>query len=128
MWIVRLALRRPYTIAVMALLILVLGTLSLTRMIVDIFPAIDIPVVAVVWNYPGLSAEEMERRVVIISERAYSTTVNGIERIESQSLAGVGLLKIYFQPEADIGAAIAQISAVSSTVLRITPPGMNPPS
>src|SRR6478735_7318292 len=128
MWIVRLALRRPYTVAVMCVLILVMGVLSLTRMIVDIFPAIDIPVVAVVWNYPGLSAEEMERRVVIISERAYSTTVNGIERIESQSIAGVGLLKIYFQPDAEIGPAIAQISAVSSTILRITPPGMNPPS
>src|SRR2546421_5879897 len=127
MWIVRLALRRPYTIAVMALLILVLGTLSLTRMIVDIFPAIDIPVVAVVWNYPGLSAEEMERRVVIISERGFSTTVNGIERIESQSIPGIGLLKIYFQPGTDIGAAIAQIGALSSTILRLAPPGMQPP-
>src|SRR5947209_2980306 len=128
MWIVRLALRRPYTIAVMALLILVLGTLSLTRMIVDIFPAIDIPVVAVVWNYPGLSAEEMERRVVIISERGFSTTVNGIERIESQSIPGIGLLKIYFQPGTDIGGAIAQIGALSSTILRIAPPGMQPPT
>src|SRR5438128_2364547 len=128
MWIVRLALRRPYTIAVMALVILVLGTLSLTRMIVDIFPAIDIPVVAVVWNYPGLSAEEMERRVVIISERGFSTTVNGIERIESQSIPGIGMLKIYFQPNADIGAAIAQIASVSTTILRITPPGMQPPN
>src|SRR5437879_5891337 len=122
MWIVRLALRRPYTIAVMAILILVMGVLSLTRMVVDIFPAIDIPVVAVVWNYPGLPAEDMERRVVLISERAYSTTVNGIERIESQSIPGVGLLKVYFQPGADIGAAIAQISSVSSSILRITPP------
>src|SRR5256886_6379837 len=86
MWIVRLALRRPYTIAVMALLILVLGTLSLTRMIVDIFPAIDIPVVAVVWNYPGLSAEEMERRGGVISERGVSTTGNGGEGIESPSI------------------------------------------
>src|SRR6266571_3165452 len=94
MWIVRLALRRPYTIAVMCLLILVLGALSLSRMVVDIFPAIDIPVVAVVWNYPGLSAEDMERRVVLISERAYSTTVNGIERIESQSIPGIGLLRV----------------------------------
>src|SRR5437667_464299 len=128
MWIVRLALRRPYTIAVMALLILVLGTLSLTRMICDIFPAIDIPVVAVVWNYPGLSAEEMERRVVIISERGFSTTVNGIERIESQSIPGIGLLKIYFQPGTDIGGAIAQIGALSSTILRIAPPGMQPPT
>src|SRR5437763_603887 len=128
MWIVRLALRRPYTIAVMALLILVLGTLSLTRMIVDIFPAIDIPVVAVVWNYPGLAAEEMERRVVIISERGFSTTVNGIERIESQSIPGIGLLKIYFQPGTDIGGAIAQIGALTSTILRIAPPGMQPPT
>lgn len=127
MWIVRLALRRPYTIAVMSLLILVLGILSLSRMIVDIFPAIDIPVVAVVWNYPGLSPEDMERRVVLISERAYSTTVNGIERIESQSIPGVGLLKVYFQPGSDIGAAISQISSVSSTILRIAPPGMQPP-
>src|SRR5256886_8802272 len=128
MWIVRLALRRPYTIAVMAVLILVLGTLSLTRMIVDIFPTIDIPVVAVVWNYPGLSAEEMERRVVIISERGFSTTVNGIERIESQSIPGVGLLRVYFQPGTDIGAAIAQISAFSSTILRLVPPGLQPPT
>ncbi|HKW41586.1 MAG TPA: efflux RND transporter permease subunit [Gemmatimonadales bacterium] len=128
MWIVRLALRRPYTIAVMALLILVLGTLSLTRMVVDIFPAIDIPVVAVVWNYPGLSAEDMERRVVLISERAYSTTVNGIERVESQSIPGVGVLKVYFQPGTEIGAAIAQIGAVSSTLIRLAPPGMQPPA
>ncbi|HVH10016.1 MAG TPA: efflux RND transporter permease subunit, partial [Gemmatimonadales bacterium] len=128
MWIVRLALRRPYTIAVMALLILVLGALSLTRMVVDIFPTIDIPVVAVAWNYPGLSAEEMERRVVVISERAYSTTVNGIERIESQSIPGIGLLRVYFHPGTEIGGAIAQISAVSNTILRLTPPGMQPPT
>src|SRR5512135_241713 len=128
MWLVRLALRRPYTVAVMALLILVLGALSVSRMVVDIFPAIDIPVVVVVWNYPGLSPEDMERRVVLISERAYSTTVNGIQRIESQSIPGVGLLKVYFQPGSDIGAAIAQISSVSFTILRIAPPGMQPPT
>jgi multidrug efflux pump subunit AcrB len=128
MWIVRLALRRPYTVAVMCLLILVMGVLSLTRMIVDIFPAIDIPVVAVVWNYPGLSAQDMERRVVLISERGFSTTVNGIERIESESIPGLGMLKVYFQPGTDIGAAIAQISSVSTTILRIAPPGMPPPS
>ena len=127
MWIVRLALRRPYTVAVMCFLIFVMGILSLTRMIVDILPAIDIPVVMVVWNYPGLSPEDMERRVVIISERAYSTTVNGIERIESQSIAGTGLIKIYFQPGTDLGTAIAQVSGVSNTILRITPPGMQPP-
>src|SRR5947209_10322467 len=128
MWIVELALRRPYTVAIMSALILLMGVLSLGRMTVDIFPAIDIPVVAVVWAYPGLSAEEMERRVVIISERAYSTTVNGIERIESQSIPGVGLLRIYFQPGTEIGAAIAQISSSSSTILRIAPPGMQPPN
>ena len=128
MWLVRLALRRPYTIAVSCLLIMILGVLSLTRMTVDIFPVIDIPVVVVVWIYPGLSAQDMERRVVLISERGYSTTVNGISRIESQSIPGIGLLRVYFQPGTDIGAAIAQISAVSSTILRIAPPGMTPPS
>lgn len=128
MWIVRLALRRPYSIAVMSLLMLVMGLLSLSRMIVDIFPAIDIPVVMVVWNYPGLSADEMERRVVIICERAFSTTVNGIERIESESIPSVGVLRVYFQPGTDIGGAIAQISSVSATLLRIAPPGMTPPT
>src|SRR5580704_12449649 len=128
MWLVRLALRRPYTIAVSCLLIMILGVLSLTRMTVDIFPVIDIPVVAVVWTYPGLSAQDMERRVVLISERGYSTTVNGISRIESQSIPGIGLLRVYFQPGTDIGAAIAQISSVSSTILRIAPPGITPPS
>src|SRR3954468_6361088 len=128
MWIVRLALRRPYTIAVMAILILAMGVLSLSRMVVDIFPAIDIPVVAVIWNYPGLPAQDMERREVLIRERAFSTTVNGIERIESQSIPGIGMLKIYFQPGSDIGAAIAQIASVSTTILRITPPGMQPPN
>ena len=127
MWIVRLALRRPYTVAVMSLLILVMGILSLTRMIVDILPAIDIPVVIVVWNYPGLSPEDMERRVVIIAERAYSTTVNGIERIESESIPSTGLIKIYFHPGTEIGAAIAQINSVSNTLLRIAPPGIQPP-
>src|SRR3954471_18282544 len=126
--LVRLALRRPYTSAIAAMLIVLLGALSITRMIVDIFPVIDIPVVLVVWNYNGLTTEDMERRVVVISERAYSTTVNGIQRIESQSIAGVGVLKIYFEPGADIGAAIAQISSVSSTILRIAPPGMSPPN
>jgi multidrug efflux pump subunit AcrB len=128
MWIVELALRRPYTVAIMCLLILVMGTLSLTRMVVDIFPAIDIPVVIVVWSYPGLPAEDMERRVVLISERAYSTTVNGIERIESHSISGIGVVKVYFQPGTEIGAAIAQMSAASSTLLRIAPPGMQPPN
>jgi len=127
MGLVRLALRRPYTIAILSLLILLLGALSVTRMVVDFFPRINIPVVFVGWNYPGLSAEEMERRVVIISERAYSTTVNGIERIESQSIPGIGLVKVYFQEGTDLGASIAQINAVNGTILRILPPGMTPP-
>jgi multidrug efflux pump subunit AcrB len=125
--LIRLALRRPYTVAVISLLIMLLGALSLARMKVDIFPVIDIPVVLVAWNYPGLSAEDMERRVVVISERAYSTTVNGIQRIESHCIPGVGLLKVYFEPGTEIGAAIAQISSINSTLLRIVPPGMTPP-
>ncbi len=128
MWIVYLALRRPYTVAVMALLIMTLGLLSVSRMIVDIFPAIRIPVVLVVWNYPGLTPEDMERRVVLLCERAYSTTVNGIERIESQSIPGIGLLKLYFQQGADIGSAIAEITATSNTVMRTMPPGIQPPN
>src|ERR1700687_1542845 len=128
MWLVELALRRPYPVAIMCLLILVMGTLSLTRMVVDIVPAIDIPVVIVVWSYPGLPAEDMERRVVLVSERSYSTTVNGIEKIESLSIPGLGIIKVYFQQGTDIGAAIAQISAQNSSVLRITPPGMTPPN
>src|SRR6201997_2904432 len=125
--LVRLSLRRPYTLAIAALLILLMGALSITRMIVDIFPVIDIPVVLVVWNYNGLSTEDMERRVVFISERAYSTTVNGISRIESQSIPGIGILKVYFQPGTDIGGAIAQVAAVNNSILRSAPPGMQPP-
>src|SRR4051794_75126 len=125
--LVRLALRRPYTSAITAILVLLLGALSITRMIVDIFPVIDIPVVLVVWNYNGLTTEDMERRVVFISERAYSTTVNGISRIESQSIPSIGILKVYFQPGTDIGGAIAQISSVNNSILRGAPPGMQPP-
>ena len=96
MWIVRLALRRPYTIAVMALLILIMGILSIRAMLVDIFPTIDIPVVLVVWNYPGLSADDIEKRVVFLDERAISSTVNGVSKIESSSIPGIGILKVYF--------------------------------
>ena len=127
MWLVRLALRRPLSVAVMALLMMVLGVLSFELMNVDIFPSINLPVVMVVWNYPGLSAIDMERRMVIISERAYSTTVNGIEHIESQSINGLGIMRIYFQPGTSIGAAIAQINAVSETILTILPRGTEPP-
>ena len=128
MWIVRLALRRPYTIAVLCSLIAIFGLLSTSRMKTDILPAIDIPVVIVVWNYPGLSAEDMERRVVFISERAMSTTVSGIQRIDSQSMSSIGILKVYFEPGSDIGGAIAQIVSVSLTASRIMPPGITPPA
>jgi CzcA family heavy metal efflux pump len=127
MWIVRLALRRPLSVAVMAMLMLVLGVLSFGLMNVDIFPEINLPVVLVVWNYPGLSSFDVERRIVFISERAYSTTVNGIEHIESESINGIGLLRVYFQPGSDIGAAIAQINAVSETILSNLPRGIEPP-
>ncbi len=118
MWIVRLALRRPYTFVVMSLLIAVLSGVTLLRMPIDIFPEINIPVVAVVWTYPGMSPDEMEKRIVTIHERAMTTTVNDIEHIESQSLAGVSVIKVFFQPGAKIEAAVAQVNAISNAVLR----------
>ena len=128
MWIVRLALRRPYTVATLCLVIAVLGGLSLSRLKVDVLPAIDIPVVAVVWNYPGLIAEEMEKRVITLTERAFSTTVGDIERLESQSINGIGIVKVYFQQGTDIGGALAQISSVCNAILRGMPPGMTAPA
>ncbi|HEY2064785.1 MAG TPA: efflux RND transporter permease subunit [Gemmatimonadaceae bacterium] len=127
MWLVRFALRQPYTIAVAAAVLLLMGVLAMKSMLVDLFPSIDIPVVAVVWTYPGLSAEDMEKRVVLLSERGLSSVVNGIERIESQSIPGMGIEKIYFQPGTDIGNAIAQITSSSSTSLRRMPRGIQPP-
>jgi multidrug efflux pump subunit AcrB len=128
MWIVRLALRNPYSVAVLALIILIAGVLSIGSMLVDIFPVIDIPVVGVVWNFPGLSAREVEERIVTINERAFSTTVSGISRIESQSIPGIANLRVYFQQGTDIGGALAQISATCQTILRVLPPGITPPS
>ena len=127
MWIVRLALNRPYTFVVMSLLIVGLSVVTILRMAVDIFPEINIPVVAVVWTYPGMSPDEMEKRIVTIHERAMTTTVNDIEHIESQSLAGVSVTKVYFQPGAKIEAAVAQVNAISSAVVRVLPPGITPP-
>jgi len=127
MWIVELALRRPLSVTVMALLMLVLGVLSFAMMNVDIFPAINLPVVLVVYNYPGLSAIDMERRIILISERADSTTVNGIDHIESESFEGIGLKRIYFQPGTDMGAAIAQLNATAGTIATILPRGTEPP-
>jgi multidrug efflux pump subunit AcrB len=127
MWIVRLALRRPYTFVVMAMLIVLGGLFAITKMPTDIFPEIDIPVVAVVWQYGGLPPEEMERRVTTNYERAITTTVSGVEHIESQTLAGYGIVKIFFHPGTRIEAATAQITAISQTVVRQFPPGMTPP-
>jgi multidrug efflux pump subunit AcrB len=127
MWIVRLALRRPYTFVVMAMLIVLLGGVTIARMPTDIFPEIDIPVIAVVWNYQGLSPDEMDKRIVANYERGLTTTVNDIEHIESQTLYGVAVIKIFFQPNAKIEAATAQVTAISQTALRQFPPGATPP-
>jgi multidrug efflux pump subunit AcrB len=127
MWIVRLALRRPFTVAALCLAILLMGVLSAASMQVDIFPSIDIPVVVVVWNYPGMSAEDIERRITFVSERGISTSVSGVTRIDSQSIDGIGVLRVYFDATADIGGAIAQISAASLSASRVMPPGTQPP-
>ena len=127
MWIVRLALRRPYTFVVFALLILILGVFSIETMPTDIFPNIDIPVVTVIWGYNGLSAQEMSNRIVTISERGLTSTVNDIEHIESQSLNGIAVIKIFFQPHVNIGSAVAQVTAICQVQLRSLPPGTTPP-
>lgn len=123
MWIVRLALRRPFTVAAFCLVVLLLGALSTAAMAVDIFPTIDIPVVVVVWNYPGLSAEDMERRVTFISERSMSTSVGGISRIDSQSIDGNAVLRVYFEQGTNLGSAISQIVSSSLAATRVMPPG-----
>src|ERR1035441_7608669 len=128
MWIVRLALRRPYTFVVVAMLIAILGVAAIISMPVDIFPYIDIPVVSVLWTYSGLSPEEMEKRMVTIFERAMTTTVNDIEHIESQSYTGVSVTRVYFQPNAKVEVALSQVTAIAQTLLRIFPPGTTPPS
>src|SRR3954467_11471034 len=108
MWIVRIALKRPYTFVVMSMLIVILGVATIFRMPTDIFPDIDIPVISVIWNYTGLPPEEMEKRIVLNYERGLSITVNDIEHIESQTLTGISVVKIFFQPGAHIEAATAQ--------------------
>ncbi len=127
MWIVRLALRRPYTFVVMSLLILILGPLAIFNTPTDIFPNIDIPVISVIWTYTGLSAEEMSTRIVVGYERGLSTAVNDIEHIESQSLNGLAVVKIFFHPNARIDLAMSQVTAVAQTALRSDPPGTTPP-
>ena len=128
MWIVRLALRRPYTFVVMSVLIAVLGGISMFTMQKDIFPYINIPVVSLVWQYTGLPPNDMANRVVTVSERAMTTTVNDIEHIESTSYNGVAVVKVYFQPNVKVEQAIAQITSIVQTILRILPPGIFAPA
>jgi multidrug efflux pump subunit AcrB len=127
MWIVRLALRRPYTFVVMSILILIMGGLAIVRTPTDIFPTIDIPVVSIIWTYNGLVPQDMSDRVVSVTERALTTTVDNIEHIESQSLSGIAVVKVFLQPTANIQQGIAQITAVSQTQLRQLPTGSTPP-
>jgi CzcA family heavy metal efflux pump len=127
MWLVLLALRRPYTFVCVALLMLVFGVVAILRMPIDIFPAINVPVVSMLWSYGGLSPKEMEQRIVSVAERVYSSYVNDIEHIESQSLNGLSIIKVYFQPDADVQAGMAQLTAASQGITRIMPPGISPP-
>jgi CzcA family heavy metal efflux pump len=127
MWIVRLALRRPYTFVVVAVLLLILGPIVILRTPTDIFPNINIPVVSIIWNYTGLNPDDMSNRIVFQTERALTTLVDDISHIESQSLNGIAVVKVFFQPNADVTKAIAQVTAISQTQLRQLPPGTTPP-
>ena len=127
MWLVRIALLKPYTFIVLALMMLLIGVMSIIRTPTDIFPSIGIPVVSVVWAYSGLPPNDMANRITGIFERAVTTTVNNIEHIESESLIGVSVTKLFFQPGVDIAVAIGEVTAVSQTVLKAFPPGATPP-
>ncbi|WP_028213635.1 efflux RND transporter permease subunit [Paraburkholderia mimosarum] len=128
MWIVKLAIRRPYTFIVLALLLFILGPLAIMRTPTDIFPDINIPVVSIVWTYNGFSAEDMAHRITSNYERALTSDVDDIEHIESQSLNGVSVVKVFFHPGADINRAIAEAASNSASILRILPPGTLPPN
>ena len=125
--VVELALRRPYTFIVMALLIVLATPVALRDMATDIFPEIDIPVISIVWNYRGLTPQEMASRITGQTERSLTTTVNDIEHIESTSIAGIAVIKVFFQPNANIQTALSQVVAISQTMLRQLPPGATPP-
>jgi len=127
MWIVRLALRRPYTFVVVAMLLLILAPIAILRTPTDIFPNIDIPVVSIIWNYAGLDSQQMSDRIVYQTERALTTLVDNIQHIESNSLNGIAVVKVFFQPNASIDRAIAQVTAISQTQLKQLPPGTTPP-
>src|SRR6201995_2159387 len=127
MWIVRIALNRPYTFIVLALLILILSPIIIFRTPTDIFPNINIPVVAVSWTYTGLSPEEMEGRITTVYEGVLTTTVDNIQHIESTTVNGTAIVKVYLQPNASIDRANARVTAISQTILRQLPPGSLPP-
>ena len=127
MWIIRLALKRPYTFVVAALLLLLVTPFVLMRTPTDVLPSINIPVVSIIWNFNGLSAHDIEQRMVYTEERVLTTTVNDIQHIESNSYDGIGIIKVFFQPGVTISTAVAQITAVSQTILRQLPPGTTPP-
>ena len=127
MSLVQIALRRPYTFIVMAMLIVLATPFALLNMATDIFPEINIPVVSIIWNYNGLPAQEMGQRIAGQSERGLTTTVSDIEHIESQSLASITVIKVFFQPNANIQTAIAQVVAAMQTQVRQLPPGITPP-
>src|SRR6195256_5023631 len=127
MWIVRLALRQPHTIVVLIILIFLLGGLAIVRAPVDIFPNIDIPVVSIIWNFNGLPPQEMADRIISVTERNMTTVVDNIQHVESQSLYGIAVVKVFFQPGVSIDKAIAQITAISQTQLRQLPQGTTPP-
>jgi CzcA family heavy metal efflux pump len=128
MWIVKIALKAPYTFSVLAMLLMIGGVLSALQMPKDIFPAINIPVVGIIWTYSGMPAQEMERRITTVSERALTTSVNNIEHIESNSFYGIAVIKVYLQPQASVDAAIAETTAECQTILKTLPPGMTPPN
>src|SRR3981189_1567963 len=127
MWIVRLALRQPHTIVVLIILIFLLGGLAIVRTPIDIFPNIDIPVVSVIWTFNGLPPQELADRIVSITERNMTTVVDNIQHVESQSLYGIAVVKVFMQPNASIDRAVAQITASSQTQLKQLPPGTTPP-
>ena len=127
MWIVRIALSRPYTFIVLAILLLIFGVLTIFRTPTDIFPDINIPVVSVVWTYTGMPPEELSDRITSVFERAVTTTVNDIEHMESQSHNGIAVIKIFFRPTVDISVALSQVTAISQTLLRSMPQGVTPP-
>jgi multidrug efflux pump subunit AcrB len=126
MWIVRLAIRRPYTFMVMAILIAISGGLSVVTTPTDIFPYINIPMVGVIWNFSGMSPDDMAKRVLFVTERAMTTTVNNIARIEATAYNGVGLIRVYMQQGTNVDLAVAQVTAVCQTLLRTLPPAIFP--